>query len=309
MYFEKEISMIKELTMLKQQLNKTLKWNQARLSFLAGMLLALIKVKTVNLAKLASAFTSQAKANARYRRIQRFLRDYEIKEEEIAKIIMQMTEENEQKVLIIDKIEWKFGKRRINILILAVPYEGVAVPVFWKILDDESDSNTQISIALIEKFLSLFSTQGIAYITGNKEFIGKEWIGYLLEQKIDFCIRIKEDSSITRDGHLIAIATQIADKKDVYLKDCKIYGYNVNIAAQFLETESEYLLLIGNNLPEKLLEDYKNYLGIEGFFSYLERLGFDFEHTHLADLNKISKLVAILTIAFLFAVKTGQWRN
>ncbi len=69
--------MPQEVDRLKQQLSKTLNWNEARLSFLARLLIALVKVKMVNLTELSKAFISKAEANSRYRQIQRFFKDYE----------------------------------------------------------------------------------------------------------------------------------------------------------------------------------------------------------------------------------------
>lgn len=82
--------MTQEVKQLKSQLGKRLNWNQARLDFLARLLIALVKVKTVNLAELARAVISSAEANSRYRRIQRFLKNSEWKEEERAPITMQL---------------------------------------------------------------------------------------------------------------------------------------------------------------------------------------------------------------------------
>jgi len=67
--------MSRELEILQNQLGKLLNSNKARIGFLAGMLLALLKVKTVNLAELARAFISTAEESSRYRRIQRFLKE------------------------------------------------------------------------------------------------------------------------------------------------------------------------------------------------------------------------------------------
>lgn len=80
--------MTQEVKPLKSQRGKMLNWNQARLDFLARLLIALVKVRTVNLAELARAFTSSAEENSRYRRIQMFLKDYEWKEEERTQITM-----------------------------------------------------------------------------------------------------------------------------------------------------------------------------------------------------------------------------
>ena len=76
--------MTPEVKQLKSPLSNRLNWNEARVSFLARLLIALLKVKTVNLAELAKAFISKAEVESRYRRIQRFLKDYEWREEERA---------------------------------------------------------------------------------------------------------------------------------------------------------------------------------------------------------------------------------
>jgi hypothetical protein len=86
-HFQLEQKMSRELEILQNQLGKLLNSNKARIGFLAGMLLALLKVKTVNLAELARAFISTAEESSRYRRIQRFLKEYELSEEEIARVM------------------------------------------------------------------------------------------------------------------------------------------------------------------------------------------------------------------------------
>ena len=123
------------LLMLQEQLSNILNWNKARVTFLAGMLLALLKVKTVNLAELARAFMSEAEEKSRYRRIQRFLKGYKMDKEETARVIMRLKRGQRKAVIILDRTEWRFGKAVINILVLAVKYEGVAVPIFWKMMD------------------------------------------------------------------------------------------------------------------------------------------------------------------------------
>lgn len=56
--------MTPEVKQLKLQLSKMLNWNEARLGFLARLLIALLKVKTVNLAELAKAFISKAEVES-----------------------------------------------------------------------------------------------------------------------------------------------------------------------------------------------------------------------------------------------------
>ena len=47
------------------------------------------------------------------------------------------------------------------------------------------NSDTQMRIELLEKYVKCFGSQSIEYVTGDREFIGIEWIGYLQEQGIE----------------------------------------------------------------------------------------------------------------------------
>jgi hypothetical protein len=141
-----------EVKQLKSQPSKMmLNWNEARVGFLARLLMALLKVKTVNLAELAKAFISKAAVESRYRRIQRFLKDYEWQEEERAQLIMQLMSKREGQILILDRTEWHFGKSIINILVLAVQYGEIAVPLLWRVMARRGNSETPRRMELIEK--------------------------------------------------------------------------------------------------------------------------------------------------------------
>ena len=66
------------VNLLRQTLKPYLKWHGARLSFLALFLIALFRVKTVNLSELSTGFLGQAKTNSHYKRLQRFLREFDL---------------------------------------------------------------------------------------------------------------------------------------------------------------------------------------------------------------------------------------
>jgi DNA-binding transcriptional regulator GbsR (MarR family) len=56
--------MTPEVKQLKSQLSKMLNWNEARIDLLSRLLIALLKIKTVNLAQLARAFSSKAEESS-----------------------------------------------------------------------------------------------------------------------------------------------------------------------------------------------------------------------------------------------------
>lgn len=65
-------------TMLADVLKLHFGWNLARVKCLSCLIIALFKVKTVNFAELATAFSGSAKTDSHYRRIQRFFQAYNV---------------------------------------------------------------------------------------------------------------------------------------------------------------------------------------------------------------------------------------
>lgn len=65
-------------------LHASLDWNRARMTFLAQFIVAVIRVRTVNLSEIATAFCGSAKPASHYRRIQRFFKDFTVTRAQIA---------------------------------------------------------------------------------------------------------------------------------------------------------------------------------------------------------------------------------
>ncbi|MEX7495381.1 IS30 family transposase (plasmid) [Acinetobacter baumannii] len=57
----------------------------------------------------------------------------------------------DQVQLTLDRTNWKWGKLNINILMLAIVYRGIAIPILWTLLNKRGNSDTKERIALIQK--------------------------------------------------------------------------------------------------------------------------------------------------------------
>ena len=98
---------------------------------------------------------------------------------------------------------------------LAVVWRGVAIPVLWETLDKKGNSNTGERMGLLELSRETFPEVHIETLYANREFIDNEWLAYLRQAGISYCIRCKENAQIagkggTRqalDGHLQALKT------------------------------------------------------------------------------------------------------
>lgn len=128
---------------LKQALKPHLGWHGARLSFLALFLLALLKVKTVNLKELALGFEGLALVDSHYKRLQRFFSDFEIDYPQITRIVVQWLNIPQPWVLSLDRTNWAFGSHGHNILTVGIVHEGVAIPALsWMLKKKKGNSNS-----------------------------------------------------------------------------------------------------------------------------------------------------------------------
>ena len=99
-----------------------------------------------------------------------------------------------------DRTEWSFGQTRFNILMLGVVHEGVAYPFVWTMLCKKGNYNSDERMDLLDRFYQIFPNTQVAYLTGDREFVGKRWFTYLLiEPTIPLRLRIRHSDRIS-DG-------------------------------------------------------------------------------------------------------------
>ena len=148
------------------------------------MLMALFATRTVNLDRLADCIASDTDKESRYRRLQRFFALFSIDFDIIAGFIFKLFFKNGGKwYLTMDRTNWKWGKSDINILTLAIAYKGIAIPIYWELLDKRGNSDTQERIDLITKFTNQFGKDCIAGILADREFVGDDWFACLIKAK------------------------------------------------------------------------------------------------------------------------------
>jgi hypothetical protein len=113
------------LNQLVNILSQNLTMNKARLTCLALITLAIIQVQSSNLKQIARGFV-KGRINSNYRRLQRFFAQVDIDQDQLAKFIYQLFDLDEV-IISIDRTNWKWGKKNINIFLLSVVHQGIAI--------------------------------------------------------------------------------------------------------------------------------------------------------------------------------------
>ncbi len=186
-----------QYSLLERTLTANLTWNQARIKFLVRFLIALIQVRTVNLTEIAVCFEGRACVASNYKRIQRFLRFFEIELPETARLIIALMNLEPPFVLCLDRTEWQFGRSWLNVLMISIATDSVSVPLLWLVLEKKGCSNNGERKQLLEEYLTVFGAESIKYLCADREFADKEFLKYLHEKQISFRIRLKQNAQIT----------------------------------------------------------------------------------------------------------------
>lgn len=169
-------------------------------------------------------------------------------------------------------------------------------------------SNAQERIDLLAEFVSLFGKNRILSVTGDREFIGKKWLKWLIDNKIDFAIRFPVSHLLTlRNGEVWRADALLAQQTERYFQGVIVDEVRVNMALKKLDSD---WLLVGGSLPvKKLFAHYRHRWSIETFFQSLKKRGFRLEDTHLHDLDRLKKLMAMVSLAFVFCWQVGYYHH
>jgi hypothetical protein len=305
---------MKDTNGLVRSLNGYLCWNKARATCFLNTLLGLFAVKTVNLKEIALAFDGKAKVESNYRRLQRFFALFELDFVQIARWIFKLYFHSKQELyLVIDRTNWYWGKQKINVFMLGIAHEGMAIPLFWQMLPKAGSSNFKEQKELINQFIETFGTSRIKGLLADREFASGNLFNWLNKQAIPFYIRIKEGSMVNIRNKKFLTAHKIF--KDLNLKTKKefhmaiwIFGEKVYLAGSRSE-RGELMIVATNQDPGNAIASYLRRWEIESLFQGLKGRGFLFEATHITQLDRVAKLVALLAIGFIWAHKIGEWKT
>jgi hypothetical protein len=79
--------------------------------------------------------------------------DYKLNTDLIAQLIFKLLPHKPPFRLALDRTNWKFGESNINILTLAIVYQGVAFPILYTMMPKFGNSNTEERIVLLNRYI------------------------------------------------------------------------------------------------------------------------------------------------------------
>ena len=281
----------------------------SRLSCLCGMVCSMLQVRSVNLSELSICFASHAQVSSVFRRLQRFLAQVCFPFDELSQYVWNRFEGDSCVVLALDRTNWKFGKININFLMLSICYEGMGIPLMWQMLGDKKGvSSQEEQITLIKRFVSAIHTDQIVHLVADREFIGAAFLQWLDDHHIHYVIRLRSNQLIVhstgKSQRVEAIFRTEHWKSLRKARDLK--GTMVYLGGKRISKDNS--LILASNLPIRTaLFYYQKRWGVELLFGAFKSRGFNFEKTHITKPERINNLIAVMSLAFIWAMIAGIW--
>ena len=200
-----------------------------------------------------------------------------------------------------------------NILVLAVAYKGVAIPLLWMFLDKRGNSNSHERIGLFKHVLCAFGHDRIHCLTADREFIGTDWLKFLIRQRIRFRLRIKRNTLVSNPSgtsEMSACRFFIHGRLGhvhILPQPRRVWGMRVYVVGMRIANDD--LIVITAEAPDTALDDYAQRWEIETLFGCVKSRGFNFEDTHLTHPDRSSKLFGLLTLALCWCLLVGEWQH
>lgn len=272
------------------------------------------------------------KAESNYKRLIRFFQMDDKEKEELVKSILCVgfcllgLKGNPPKYITLDGTSWELGKKKIQLITLAVVVNGVSIPICWEELDKKGTSNFNERKALFTKALSRYNLRGMILLA-DREYIGEEWFKYLKNNGLGFVIRLKEKiyKKYVDDQRCFAgkafkhqkwryIGLQRQAKKPKFKnvgvsKQIEIIGdkYTYVVFKNPRKGAEEELVYFLSTLEAKkeIVSAYPIRWTIECCFKHLKSNGFNLEDLNFKKSGKIKMMMAIVTFLYILCIHHG----
>ena len=281
-----------------------------RMDLISGLVCVLIQMRSINLRKLACSLPGMAQIDSHYRHLQRFFSSGVCPSVFTELILSKLVRPGQSQLLVMDRTHWKLGRTDLNVLCVGLVYQGVSIPLAYQALQKPGNSNTDERKHLLTEVLSYFDP-GVCCLVADREFIGQAWFDFLLEQPVDFVIRLRGNTCLTLDDGRQRYGASFNERMPRgttrYYPHTTLYGgLTLNLVCHRPRRGERILLLTNRTDLQQVLALYGQRWAIETTFACLKSRGFNLEDTHLIHPQRLHLLLGLLAWTLLWALLVGQ---
>ena len=303
------ITRITEIFKKADEISDKKAMNLARKKFIALFIIGLIDCRDVCFKEIAASMPNRTSTDSNLRRIQDFFANYRLDYGQIALVLSLFLPKGPHIYLSMDRTNWRFGEKEINFLVVTAYCRGTGIPIWFEPLpeQDKGNSSEHDRMRVLKPLIDCFAASHRIVLTADREFIGEGWIGYLLNKRVRFFIRLRNNIHLDCKGERKNAREWLGSRQVCFLDGVSIYGTSLSVGIKKDKKGEDPITVLTNHFALTAVCTYQRRWSIETFFQGIKDRGFRLENTHLKDDGRLRKLFAMVSLTFVVCLWAGIW--
>lgn len=220
--------------------------------------------------------------------------------------IVEMVSNNDQTIiLMLDQSKISDG---FECLMVSLRLAERAIPVAWKVVETKGGIGFETQKILLDAVKNMMPEDISILLSADRFYGTSSIIEWCQKSGWDYRIRLKSNLILEHDNGEITTG-QAASLKLESLQNARFHNTNVQTHIGILHESGhpEPWIIAMASIPSRYKTlDYGLRWGIECLFSDFKSRGFSITKTRLKHVDRIERLILVLTIALYWAVSTGM---
>lgn len=223
----------------------------------------------------------------------------------VPEIITMSNVKGKTSILIMDQSKIYDG---FECLMVSLRIGERSIPIAWKVVETKGAIGFEEQQKLLNEVAIMLPENVSILLTGDRFYGTSALIEWCKDHKWQYRIRLKSNLILEHDGGEL-VTGELARNKINSLENAKLHKTNIatNIGVLQEKGFNEAWIIAMDCKPSKYrVLDYGMRWGIECMFSDFKSRGFSITKTQLRHVDRIERLILVLTIALFWAVSTGM---
>jgi hypothetical protein len=300
------------LTKLRQLYPKNAKGRTIQhLNTLAGLVSGIVQGKSCQFPTIARKVPGIAKPESRIKQYSRWTQNGQIDQSGyyLPYIEVLLNSANAQKlVFVMDGSE--VGDGCITLMISLV-YRKRAIPITWLVVKGKKGHlSEEIHLTLLKQLQAVLPENSSCILLGDGEFDGIGLLKAIEDARWQYVCRTAKNTQVFEDGMQFELRDlPVLPDDQVVVSDVSftLEGYGpVTVMAVWDKGYEEPIYLVTNfELPDEAWHWYKKRFQIETFFGDQKSRGFHLHKSHLANPDRLARLMIAACLAYLWIIYLG----
>ena len=283
------------------------------LSTLAALISSIVGSKSTPLPHIAAKVPNGTKPESRVKRFTRWCDNVHILEEVYFLPYAEVLLRHLALQTVVLVMDGSGVGRGCTALMIHVIYKGRALPLAWRVRQaPKGHFPEELHIALVTLISGLIPAGAQVVLLGDGEFDGTRLQATLREAGWQYACRTSKGNTVTWQGETFPVAElgaclkpgRLIERQEVAITH-EAYG-PVLLLCCWAKGYVEPLYLVSNMATaEEAIDSYKKRFRIETFFSDQKSRGFNIQKSHLADPQRLSRLLIASCLAYIWIIYLG----